>query len=273
MAEIIKLRDLRRKDKFQIDDAYLNGYARLCGIYATGVYCSLCRHANYTTQKCWPSIDKIAEELNINRKTVLNGIAELEKWGIISTVKEKDQKTKRQLNNTYLLTDKSEWKPKPDESRVPVADSEKAKAESVPYQKPSPSGGKSRVPVADCKVTKNTKVTNIKDIAADTAAVRSDQDIVDVIEAFKIVNSSYRKYFGNTSQRAAADRLIEVHGKDKVINVISILTITNTHKYAPKIYTPCQLEDNWDRLKDHCLEVKNNQSKTAVYEPKPTNNR
>jgi hypothetical protein len=55
----IKIRALRRKEKFVIDDEYLNGYARLCGWNATLVYMSICRHAD-KDQYSFPRIRKAA---------------------------------------------------------------------------------------------------------------------------------------------------------------------------------------------------------------------
>ena len=98
-----EVRDMRHKEKFQIDDLYLNGYAKKCGIYATGVYVSLCRHAN-KEQKCFPSIKKMAEELSISAKQVGRAIKILEKFRII--FKKRVGKT---VVNRYHLLDKSEW--------------------------------------------------------------------------------------------------------------------------------------------------------------------
>lgn len=111
--ENIEIRDFRKKDFFWLDDAYLNGYAKLCGIYATGVYLSLCRHAN-KNQQSWPSLDLIAEELNLgSTNTVVKAIKQLEKWNIIKVERTKNKETKRQNPNIYTLLDKSVWKEKP----------------------------------------------------------------------------------------------------------------------------------------------------------------
>lgn len=104
MGKII-IRDLRQKEKFVLDDAYLNGYARFIGPYGTCVYNSLCRHAN-KIQKSWPSIKKIAEEHGIGRNSTIKGIKALEFWQIIR--KDRIGKT---ANNRYDLLDKSCWKP------------------------------------------------------------------------------------------------------------------------------------------------------------------
>lgn len=126
MDHNFRVRDLRKKDQYKVDDAYLNGYARLCGVYATAVYNSLSRHADYETQACFPSIELIAEQHNISKPTVIKAIRVLQQWNIVSVSRNKDSETKRQLPNVYLLLDKSEWVPK--DSRVNHVDSEPSKS-------------------------------------------------------------------------------------------------------------------------------------------------
>jgi hypothetical protein len=102
-----KVRDLRNKQFFVVDDVYLNGYARLLGAIASVVYFSLCRHAD-KDQSCFPSQKFIAEEFNIGQRTVRDKLRLLEECNIIKTAREKDNKG-RWLNNTYILVDKSDW--------------------------------------------------------------------------------------------------------------------------------------------------------------------
>lgn len=112
------IRDLRQKSRYTIDDEYLNGYAKLCGVNATAVYNSLCRHAS-KNQECFPSLDLIMEQHGFGSKhTVIKAIKKLEEWGIIIVKKERDEKTKRQKNNVYMLCDKSSWNPKPGASNA-----------------------------------------------------------------------------------------------------------------------------------------------------------
>ncbi len=106
-SEKFEIRDLRGKTKFFVDDLYLNGYAKKCGIYSTGVYLSLCRHSN-KEQFCWPSQRKIAEELKISSRQVGRAIKILEKFNIIKKIR-----VGKKLNNRYLLLDKSEWADSP----------------------------------------------------------------------------------------------------------------------------------------------------------------
>ena len=112
MPETIRIVDRRNKEKFFMDDEYLNGYARLCGPHATLVYVSLCRHSN-KSQIAFPSLKQIASEVAIGERSVKRGIAKLIVWNVISK-----KKTRTNggvwLNNTYTLLDKCEWKPKPE---------------------------------------------------------------------------------------------------------------------------------------------------------------
>ena len=101
------VRDLRHKEKFVIDDAYLNGYARKCGAFANAVYLSLCRHAD-NNQSCFPSYATIAFEHNISRRSVIRAVTILEKFNIIKIVQNKT-KERGFINNTYLLVDKKHW--------------------------------------------------------------------------------------------------------------------------------------------------------------------
>lgn len=143
MPIIKRIIDKRTKEKFLIDDAYLNGQAKLCGWQATLVYNSLCRHANIN-QESFPSIKLIGEELAISKNTILKGIKNLEEYNIIQ-IKKNRSKSGRWLNNAYILTDKSNWRthqvPVEDTDQVPVGDA------------PSPCRGLTQVPVRDTKET------------------------------------------------------------------------------------------------------------------------
>lgn len=106
--ETFKVRDLRIKEKFWLDDVYLNGYARYLKPTATAVYLSLCRHAD-KEQSCFPAEVTIAEEHGISERTVRSKIALLQSWNIIKVKRTRSQKGKW-LHNTYFLLDKSEWR-------------------------------------------------------------------------------------------------------------------------------------------------------------------
>ena len=113
-TSLFKIRDRRRKGWFFMDNEYLNGYAKKFGPVGTAIYVSLCRHANNETQECFPSQELIASELGITSRAVRNHIKRFEKANIIKVIRDVDPRTKKRINNTYLLIDKDEWK-KPEE--------------------------------------------------------------------------------------------------------------------------------------------------------------
>jgi hypothetical protein len=146
--------DKRIKEKFMMDDAYLNGQAKICGWQATLVYNSLCRHVNID-QESFPSIGLMSEELGVSRDTVMKGIENLAKFNVIK-IKRNRTKNGKWLNNTYTLMDKLGWI----KSQVAVADLD------------SPSGcGRlgivavadlDQVGVADTKETHRSKETHVR---------------------------------------------------------------------------------------------------------------
>lgn len=104
-----KIRDMRKRGRYAIDNAYLDGgFGARCGIYATAIYNSLCRHAD-NEQECYPSIQLMMQQHRISKNSVINGIKALKKHNIINVVKEYDENTKRQKNNVYILMDCSAW--------------------------------------------------------------------------------------------------------------------------------------------------------------------
>lgn len=105
--ETFRVRDLRIKEKFWLDDVYLNGYAKYLKPMATAVYLSLCRHAD-KEQSCFPAEVTIAEEHGICEKTVRNKVTLLKKWNIIR-IERARRESGKWLCNTYFLLDKSEW--------------------------------------------------------------------------------------------------------------------------------------------------------------------
>lgn len=114
----MEIRDKRNKEWFIVDNIYLNGYARIFGPIGSSVYLSLCRHADNETQKCFPSMELIAEEIAVSRQTVGKYISLLESHGLISVQKNISKKDKKRENNVYTLLDKSNWIKEPCQTDV-----------------------------------------------------------------------------------------------------------------------------------------------------------
>ena len=166
-----RIRDIKVKGKFFINDAYINGYAKYCGVYGTGVYNAICRHAS-AKQTAFPGIDRMAKKLNISRSSVIRGIEKLEEYNIIKVVRKKDLRG-RQRVNTYTLLDKSVWKP----IGASEMDSKNEKP-SLSQTQAESTTDKSRVSEVDCKVTQY-KVTQYKEAHIRGAESCSQEEIVE----------------------------------------------------------------------------------------------
>jgi len=242
--ENFEIRDLRRKNFFQIDDEYLNGYAKLCGLVATGVYVSLCRHVN-KQQTCFPSKKLIAEELAISERSVYTAIKKLEEWNIVK-VEDQGRKKGGEFNNKiYILIDKNKWKKKP--------------------QATGADGNKQHSPQATGAVHRRQDVPN-KETHIEVNTYKDSElgsQVNSLIKLFSNVNPSYEKFYANKTQRATLERLIKKYTEVKVAGFIRYLPIINEDKYAHgKSITPLQLEDNLAHIINHFKS--NNKKITSV---------
>jgi len=225
---LFKVRDLRKKDQFKIDDIYLNGYARICGVNATLVYLSLCRHAEFESQKAFPSQNKIGFELGISVASVKRGIKKLAEYNVISIEKEKMEG--KFSNNVYYLLDKSEWKP----AIAPQDTRQNHSSNTVAHTPPTV-----RDTLKDNKVLRITNIKDNKELATQGIA---GKEINDLIEFFKPINPTYERLFSNKTQRQALERLVKKFGREKVEQMIKYLPKIFGKPYAPRISTPYLLE-------------------------------
>jgi len=164
MEKQLKVRDLRQKEKFVIDDTYLDKYARILGIPASAVYMSLCRHAD-RNQECFPAQVLIAREHNISMRSVKRAIKILKEANIIAVRRERLSHG-RWGNNVYVLLDRSQWRP-PWVLHVPW---------TIRGQKRHQPGDNKDQTRGHQSPTKEThrKETHIKDILKNTEAVASE---------------------------------------------------------------------------------------------------
>lgn len=80
-------------------------------------------------------------------------------------------------------------------------------------------------------------------------ASQSDAGLIgEIILSFEGVNPSFKRWYANTTQRGAIDRLIVSHGVEQVKKIIALLPRTNGMQFFPTITTPAQLEDKWAQL-------------------------
>lgn len=101
-AESFEIRDLRDKDFFVADDAFLNGWAKFLARAVILVYLALCRHAN-RGQQSFPSVSLMAKKLGLTVLSVKRAIKILESLNMVAVVRDKGR------HNVYYLLDKKVW--------------------------------------------------------------------------------------------------------------------------------------------------------------------
>jgi hypothetical protein len=75
--------------------------------------------------------------------------------------------------------------------------------------------------------------------------------VPEVIKAMESIDPKNKMYYGNKTQRAAAEFLISTYGFENVINMIrAIPELKSRVAYMPSITTPCELRDKWQKVGD-----------------------
>lgn len=109
----------------------------------------------------------------------------------------------------------------------------------------------------DNKKTSN-KTTNKTGTKNDKEEIKKDNTgIVEIIDSFKVINPAYLKWYGNKTQRSAIERMLSIHGRDRLLEVISFLPKSNTIPYVPTITSPYMLEEKWADLEASMVKLKN----------------
>lgn len=244
--------DKRKKEKFMLDDEYMNGQARLCGWQGTIAYLSLCRHSN-RDQESFPSIKLIAEENGVSRDTIIKGLKSLEDRNVI-IVKKKRNKGGKWLNNLYILQDKAVWL----YDQVDDSNMDNQVDDSV-----SPSRPQRKTKSVTPTLRKHIEGNTYKDSKSDD--LQEKKQIDEVISMFEVVNPSVHTLYGNTTQRSVVKRLLKRWTLKEIQAVVNILPELNANQYAKgKSITPYELEKNLGHIKAYIDQQKRNVKKGRI---------
>jgi len=194
IKETFKVRDLRIKEKFFLDDAYVNGWAKYLKPSALAVYVPLCRHAD-KEQSAFPNQKTIAKEHGICVRTVKSKIKLLQSWNIIRLEKVRSKRGKW-LNNTYYLLDKSQWK-KPSANFAP----------GLPRGKKQPNQGQP-LPPKDSHL----KVTHIK------REINKEKNLVPFNGKYPSLTSLGEAEFQETAERYQVPLAFVMSCYDNLVN-------------------------------------------------------
>jgi len=248
---IKRIIDKRIKEKFMMDDAYLNGQAKICGWQATLVYTSLCRHAS-ASQESFPSIKLMSEELKVDRKTIIKGLRSLEKHSVIA-IRKSRTKGGKWLNNTYVLLDKSGWIKTEIFSQVDDKDMVKSSSVVDDIHLAKSLSSHSQV---DAKDTKETQLKETHNKETQLAAT-PPQAINNLLEFFKNTVNPHLNLGNKTERKACAD-LIEAYGLEKTQEaLLVVLEQKQINPYLPVVTTPWHLWTKWAQI----AQILNNKGK------------
>jgi len=250
-----QVRDKRDKGWFHVDNEYLNGFGKILGPIGMSVYISLCRHAD-ANETCFPSQETIADEIGAGVRTVRDYIAKLAEYRIIAIEREREGRI--WARNIYILLNKSEWKYPSQAVRASdvsqAMDAVSQAADDIHHRQPLP--------------TKKTHRT-IPIKKTHTAPMGAGGLGNEVINLFKDINPSFRELFKRKPQHAAAERLVTLHGLEKLTKIVTFIGKSSDDRFCPGITTPVQLEDKWALLEKYARglksehEVKNKKANVA----------
>lgn len=170
------------------------------------------------------SADRIQRECKEERKAILRSLKELEDAGLLSRKKHPNGRVEYSLK--YSM-----------KGEVP-----KSRNGTVAKRH-----GGEVVPISKKDSDNNTE----KESNTGDAGRRKFSSLgADIIKEMESVDPKNKMYYNNTSQRAAADFLVEEYGLEEVKKRVSVLPRTNKLPYFPTITTPVQLRDKWVQLQD-----------------------
>lgn len=79
----------------------------------------------------------------------------------------------------------------------------------------------------------------------------------EVINLFKDINPSYQQLFKRKPQHQAAERLVSIHGFERLGNVVRFISNHRADQYCPTVTSPMQLEEKWSALEKYAIGLKN----------------
>lgn len=205
------------------------------------------------TGKCFASQKTIMEKMHVGKKAFQKSLKYLLDRGWIKFIGTTASKT-RPLN-TYSVVDI--WK-------LNIDNYEEIGAKRT-LSKSKDKGSKNLMIRAQSDPKEYLTNKNINKINTIVLIKNEEpEDINSIIDLFKNVNPSYKRLFGNKTQRSCLSRLIKEHGREKVISIINFLPQSNSMEYAPRIFTPLELENKLGALLVFGNNLKNKQNKNKI---------
>lgn len=102
--------------------------------------------------------------------------------------------------------------------------------------------------------------SNIDNTSAPSAGKLGNE----LIDLFQHLNPSYKRLFMRKPQHEAAERLVELHGFEKLSRIIAFIQVRRVDRYCPPITTPVQLEEKWAQLEIYAAKLKDQKKPVKI---------
>lgn len=173
----------------------------------------------------WPSQKYLANKLHCTERSIRTYVHHLEETGWL-----KIERVSHSRVNGYRMT-------------IP---------EKLSAGNPLPPNGKSasEEPETVTSSYKIDKEINKKKIivAPQSGAIISGKEVNTLLDLFKEVNPTHYGLFNNKTERAALERMVHQHGREKIEKTIQALPELISRPFCPKVTTPYQLEKKLGEL-------------------------
>ncbi len=273
--------DSRNKEKFFVDDHFLDHFSVIVGPTATILYLWLCRFAD-KDGKCFPGQETLADKMGLDARTVRRNLDALERHNIITIVRSGKTRT-----NRYHLLDKKEWvkEPKVTGQECPVTPEVSGHESPVTDRtEMSDQTQSDRTPVSGvighrCPVNEDTIMSDhskgsrvrvpVQGVTDTNVSVQDQPTIVNPVnELFAIlleINQTLN--FANKTERSAAQRIIDRLGEEKALSAAraAVMASKSNDQFAPSITTPLELEKKMGKLVRFFNQKQLDQTRSAAY--------
>jgi hypothetical protein len=216
------------------------------------LYLHLKRYAGENGQS-FASHNTLMEKMGVGRKALTKSLNYLIEHAWIDVVGYKDVTTPGGIQKIKVYKVNDMWRQNIDyyeglfSGDVPIS---QGGSKRTPLAK----GGSQSTPKV---VPEDTLIRNIinKKITAETSSARKKEVTFnplgsEIIKALEAVDPKNKTYYGNKSQRAACDFLLNEHPLTEILHKITFLPKLNILPFFPKIYSPYDLKEKWQKLED-----------------------
>lgn len=183
------------------------------------------------------SADRIAKDSTDGRRSVLEGLKELDTAGLLVRIKQANGRMKVRLQYAASIEG---------DGTVPMFESQSAKTALRVPKVLKPHSAKIDT------VSNKDKESNKDTIPAPSAGKMGN----DFIDLFQRLNPSYKRLFMRKAQHEAAERLVGMHGLEQLARIIDFIVLRRGDRFCPTITTPAQLEERWAALEVYATKLK-----------------